>query len=149
MLQHMKFNLSRGYLSKTTLVEKEKEMDEGIVTRILSDLPTGDKIECYHGVLPSGLTDGDMVFDYLILYKTGDKFKPIVVKNAVSYGCYMKCFEKYYEPGINEFQDMYFDDSYYELNEFLHFICETSREKFCKFLEEKYDVIRQDVLMFS
>ncbi len=93
MLERISFTLSYGYLSKK-LMENDDEMAEGIVGRILEQIPTGDKVECYYGCLPSGLTDGEMVFDYLILYKMDDAFKPIVVKNGVSLGCYMQWFEK-------------------------------------------------------
>ena len=48
----MRFDLSRGYLSKKNLAEKEEEMDEGIISRILSELSSldGDKIEWRNGL---------------------------------------------------------------------------------------------------
>ncbi len=83
MLERITFNLSRGYLFKNILAEKENEMDDRIISGILSELSSldGDKIECYHRCLPRGLNDGNRLFDYLFLYKFDDGFKPIIVKN--------------------------------------------------------------------
>jgi len=140
MNDDLRFNLEHGYLSKTTLAENIDEMDYDIIDKILSqmDCVDGDKIECYHGCLHSGLTDGEMVFDYLILYKTAEGFKPMVVKNGVSCGCYMNYFEKYFEPS----------EIYFSMNELVDFVCHSSREKLYKFLDEKYNNIRQEVLLF-
>lgn len=139
MLECISFTLSYGYLSKKLMENDDDEMAEGIVSRILEQLPTDDKVECYHGCLPSGLTDGEMVFDYLILYKIDDTFKPIIVKNGVSLGCWMKWFEKYYDDR---------SEKYFSINELLEVVCESSREKLHTFLEEKYNVITQDILLF-
>lgn len=143
MLQGINFELSRGYLFKTILVEKEHEMDNGIVRRILLELSSvdGDKIECYHGCLPSSLSDPEMIFDYLIMYKIGDGFKPIVIKNGRQ--CHLnpsELFEEYYK----EYKYLHFDCC-----KLLEFICESSKMKFHEFLKEKYsDFVNQDVLFF-
>lgn len=142
MLEDMSFNLSRGYLFKTLLTEKEEDMDEEMIRRrILTLLSTlgVDKIECYHTCLPSGYTDAEMVFDYLILYESDYGYKPIVIKNGVhQWSRPNKWFVKYYK-----------EDAYYTPNELLDLVCESSKEKFYEFLKEKYsDDIRQDVLVF-
>jgi hypothetical protein len=138
MLENIRFTLSYGYLSKN-LMENDNEMAERIVSRILEQLPAGEKVECYHGCLESGWTDGEMVFDYLILYKMDDEFKPIIVKNGIFSGCYMKWFEKCYDRKENM--------SFY-VNELLEVVCESSREKFHIFLQEKYNDIVPDILSF-
>lgn len=146
----MRFKLSRGYLSKTTLREKKDEdMDDEVISGFLSQLLLErDKIECYHTCLPSGYTDAEMVFDYLILYKTDEGFKPIVIKNgAHQWSRPSKWFERYYKKFANE----YFDGACHTLNgnQLLDLVCESSREKFHEFLKEKYsDFIRQEILMF-
>ena len=198
MLQRITFNLSRGYLSNSILMEKEEEnykkmdekidsilfsslyrdkdkkMDEKIINRILSELSNldGDKIECYHRRLPSGLTDGKNSFDYLLLYKFDKGFKPIIVKNCY---CPSKWFEDYYKEEVSneeynkrfgitecdesewnelkktnkEFEHNYFGHADYNVNELLDLVCDSSREKFHDFLKEKYaDCIEQDVLLF-
>ena len=122
-----------------------------------------------------------MVFDYLIMYKIDEGFKPIIVKNGNCQGrCYKKWFEDYYEelsedeanngfykfekyyedPDIHElnkdkeyqfikeFEDKYFGHADYKVDALLEFVCEIYREKLYKFLEEKYNVIKQDVLLF-
>ena len=143
MVERMSFSLSRGYLSKTVLSENKAEMDEEIDSRMLLELSSLDidKIECYHKCLPSGYTDAEMVFDYLIMYKTDDGYKPIVIKNGVhQLSRPYEWFEKYYK---------YSGGYGYTLNELLDLVCESSREKFHEFLKEKYsDIIRQDVLLF-
>ena len=106
MLQRITFNLSRGFLSKSSiLIEKEKEEEKykNVIHRILSEFSNldGDIIECYHRRLPSGLTDGKNSFDYLLLYKCSDDnakgCKPIIVKN---YYCPSKWFEDYYKEEV-------------------------------------------------
>jgi hypothetical protein len=178
MLERISFNLSRGYLSKTILAEKKDEMDDGIVSGILSELSSldGDKIECYYGSITSGTTDSRTAYDYLILYKFYDGFKPVVVKNGSHQLCRpSKWFENYYEEevsdeeynkrfGITEcddseltelektrkqFEHKYFGHANYKVNELLELVCESSREKFHEFLKKKYsDFIRQEILMF-
>jgi len=174
MLERITFNLSRGYLFNNILAEKENEMDDGIISGILSELSSldGDKIECYHRCLPRGLNDGNRLFDYLFLYKFDDGFKPIIVKNCY---CPSKWFEDYYKEEVSkeeyikrfgitdcdecelyeltrtdkEFQHKYFGDADYNVNELLELVCESSREKFHEFLKKKYsDFIRQEILMF-
>ena len=179
MVERMSFSLSRGYLSKTVLTENEAEMDEGIVSRMLLELSSLeiDKIECYHKCLPSGYTDAEMVFDYLIMYKTDDGYKPIVIKNGVhQLSRPYEWFEKYYEDDVSDdeynkrfditecdetelnelkktekiFTHKYFGSASYTLNELLDLVCESYREKFHEFLEEKYsEIIKQDVLLFK
>ena len=165
MLERITFNLSRGYLSKTILAEKEDKMDDGIVSGILSELSSldGDKIECYYGSITSGTTDSRIAYDYLILYKFDDGFKPVVVKNGSHQLCRpSEWFEHYYEDieieefdddnpyhWTKEFQDKYFGQANYNVNELLELVCETSREKFYEFLKKKYSsFIRQEILMF-
>lgn len=84
MLEHIRINLSRGYLSKKLLLENNKEFNYGIINGILLQISSLDneKVECYHGKLPSGLSDSNKLFDYLIMYKMHDGFKPIVIKNC-------------------------------------------------------------------
>ena len=164
MLERITFNLSRGYLFKIILAEKEDEMDDGIVSGILSELSSldDDKIECYYGCLTSGTTDGKMVFDYLILYKFDDGFKPIVVKNGSHrWSRPSEWFENYYEEEVSDeeynkrfgitgfddseltelektrkqFEHKYFGHANYKVNELLELVCESSREKFHEFLK--------------
>lgn len=179
MLEHKRFGLRRGYLSKSILAENDEKMDEEIIRkRILSEISSldGDKIECYHACLSSGYTDAEMAFDYLILYKTDEGFKPIVIKNGShQWSRPSNWFEKYYTDDVSddeynkrfditecdetewnelkktekEFEHKYFGSSGYTLNELLDLVCESSREKFHEFLKEKYnDFIRQEILMF-
>lgn len=179
MLERISFNLSRGYLSKTILAEKEEEMDDGIVSGILSQLSSldGDKIECYYGSITSGRNDSKNAYDYLILYKFDDGFKPLVVKNGSHQWSHpSKWFEEYYKEEVymddeynkrfgitecdetelnelkktkKEFEHKYFGHANYKLNELLELVCETSREKFYEFLKKKYsDFISQEILMF-
>lgn len=104
MLEHISFGLSHGYLSKSILAENRIEMDQEIVNRILLELSSldGDKIECYHGCMTSGWTDGEKV-DYLILYKIDDGYKPILIKNGLhQYSMPYELFEKYYEDDVSD-----------------------------------------------
>lgn len=181
----MTFNLSHSYLSKSILMGKHEDkseekwvqndkMDEKIINRILSEVSSlnGDKIECYHRRLPFGLTDGNKLFDYLLLYKFDDGFKPIIIKNCY---CPSKWFEDYYKEEVSEeeynkrfgitecdesecnelkktkkeFEHKYFGHADYYGNELLDLVCNSSREKFYEFLKEKYDGdIKQDVVLF-
>ena len=177
MSHTMHFNLSRGYLSKSVFMENNIGFDEEISTEILSQLPLtpNDKIECYHGCLPSGYTDSHMVFDYVIMHKIHDGYKPIVIKNGSHRWCHpSKIFDAYYNEEVSdeeynkrfgvtdcdecewdelkktkkEFEHKYFGSSNYTINELLDLVSETSREKFHEFLEEKYKYISQEVLLF-
>lgn len=166
MLERINFDLSHGYLYKSVLTQKEEDMDEEIIrTRILNLLSSLDldKIECYHTCLPSGYNDAEMVFDYLILYKTDYGYKPIVIKNGLHQWCRPnKWFDKYYKEydsdkeynkrfNINEdeFEDTYFEPPCYTVNELLNLVCKSSRENLYEFLKEKYSHdIRQEILLF-
>lgn len=185
MFERITFNLSRSYLSKSVLMEKYEEkcekmgekndrMDKKIINQILYELSSldGDKIECYHRRLPSGLNDGNNLFDYLLLYKFDDGFKPIIIKNCY---CPSKFFEDYYKEEVSEeeynkrygitecdesewnelkktkkeFEHKYFGHADYYGNELLDLVCNSSREKFYEFLKEKYtDNIKQDIVLF-
>ena len=146
MLERMRFNLSRGYLSKSTLAENTIGMDEEIVSRILSELSSldGDKIECYYYTLRSAYTDPEMVNDYLIMYKMDDGYKPIIIKHGVHQ--WSRPYEWFESEWWKELEKT---KNSYKLHELLDLVCEGSREKFHEFLKEKYsDVIKQDVLLF-
>lgn len=140
MLETLAFQLCNGVLLKKTIADEHDELCEEICERILSEINhlSADKIECYHGCMETGWTDGEMVFDYLILYRIDKRYyKPIVIKNGVSQGHYL-C--KYFESN-SRVSNIY-------VNQLLEMVCESSRDKFQAFLQEKYCIIRQDVLLF-
>lgn len=144
MLNNISFDLSHGYLSKEILSKKnESELDYNIIRQILYIISSldEDKVECYHGCLPSE-TGSDMIFDYLILYRISNGFKPIFIKNGYYRRTSLhKCFKGFKSDDETEF-------NYYSINQLLDFVNEDSREKFYKFLEEKYNIIKQEILIF-
>ena len=161
MIERMTFNLSHSYLSKSILMENHEDkwvqndkIDEKIINKILTEVSSldCDKIECYHRRLPCGLYDGKRVFDYLLLYKFDDGFKPIIVKNCY---CPSKWFEDYYKEEVSEeeynkrfgitecdesewnelkktkkeFEHKYFGHADYYGNELLDLVCDGFRER--------------------
>lgn len=147
-LEHYTFEFHQGKLCKDKLRARP---NNDVLVRILQQIVDlqDDKIDSYIGALPNEYGGGHDAFinDVLLLVKLDNAagYKPIVIKNA-NPGIY-QCME--YEHHMNETVEYTISDYVqWNVDQLLIYVNDTYKNKLYQFLEKKYNIVEDEIVLF-
>jgi hypothetical protein len=146
-LEYEMFQISHGMLCKDRLRKKHHDESCRTILSLIENLP-GDKVECYCSTLDNEYR-GDTYFDVLLLVKTCEEeggFMPIVIKNTML--CAVgRCIEytDYNEGGV---EYCVVDYENWNVDTLMKHVQEKYRDGLLDFLVKKYNLVRDEVILF-